>query len=112
MTKTLARRRSCPRCQCLTGSTWCCGIDLTVRRAPWVMTIERIRLIHILKARKGLTDEVYRLRLGAVGVDSCKQLGRQQFRIFLAGLVDLPDVPNWLARKPRPAAAQRARTAP
>lgn len=79
----------------MTGAGNCCGVDLTVRRRPWVMDNERIRLVHVLKARKGLDDETYRLRLGAVGVDSCKQLSRGAFRTFLQGLAALPDRPGW-----------------
>lgn len=103
MTAVQPTRRHCPRCDRLTGASNCCGIDLTVRRRPWVMTPERIRLVHILKARKGLDDETYRLRLGAVGVDTCKALGRGAFRIFLQGLAALPDSPTWRQR----AAAKR-----
>lgn len=89
------RRRRCPRCERLTGAANCCGIDLTVRRRPWTMTTANIRLVHVLKARKGLDEETYRLRLAAVGADSCKQLSRTTFRAFLSGLASLPDIPGW-----------------
>lgn len=95
MTSPLVKRRRCPRCERITAATDCCGIDLTVRRRPWSMTPVNIRLVHVLKARKGLDEETYRLRLGAVGVDSCKQLSRTAFRTFLSGLAALPDVPGW-----------------
>lgn len=62
------------------------------------MDKEKIRLVHVLKARKGLDDETYRLRLGAVGVQSCKDLGRDAFRKFLSGMAALPDRPGWKDR--------------
>lgn len=95
MGKSQARRRRCPRCERLTGASNCCGIDLTVRPRPWVMDKARIHLVHVVKARKGLDDETYRLRLGAVGVDSCKQLSRRAFSTFLQGMAALPDAPGW-----------------
>lgn len=90
------RRRRCPRCGCLTGAGYCCGIDLGVHRRPWKMTKENIRLVHLIKTRKGLDEETYRLRLSAVGVRSCKELGRAAFREFLHGLSKLPDRPGWV----------------
>lgn len=98
MGKAMPRRRRCPRCERLTGARNCCGIDLTVRPMRWSMGPDKVRLVHVLKARKGLDDETYRLRLAAVGVDSSKQLGRREFRTFLQGLAALPDSPKW-ARK-------------
>lgn len=98
MGKSLSRRRRCPRCERATGATYCCGIDLTARRRPWRMTADKVRLVHVLKARKGLDDDTYRLRLAAVGVDSCKQLSREAFRTFLQGLASLPDRPGWADR--------------
>jgi hypothetical protein len=96
---TSPRRRRCPRCERLTASTHCCGLDLAARRRlPWRMDAHKVRLVHTLKARKGLDDETYRLRLAAVGVDSCKQLGRSSFRTFLSGLASLPDAPGWVSR--------------
>lgn len=91
----MPRRRRCPRCERLTGATNCCGIDLTVRRAPFVMDAARLRMVHALSRRKGLDEETYRLRLGAVGVESSKQLGRRQFRDFVDGLRRLPDAPGY-----------------
>lgn len=86
-------------CEQRTAQRWCCGIDLTVRRRPWRMTIERVKLVHVLaRARKGLDAETYRLRLRAIGVESSKQLNRAQFHRFLRGLAELPDVPGWQAR--------------
>jgi hypothetical protein len=99
MGKSLRRRRRCPRCERLTGASNCCGIDLTVRRRPWRMDAAKVRLVHVLAARKGLDEETYRLRLSAVGVDSCKQLGRREFRTFLQGMAKLPDSPTWRPRK-------------
>ena len=92
------RNRTCPRCGVRTGAWNCCGIDLTVRRAAWVMSPDLIKRVHMLKAQKGLDDETYRLRLIAVGVDSCKKLSRQSFGTFMAGLSALPDRPGYVAR--------------
>lgn len=92
--------RTCPRCQTRTGLPACCGIELTVRRKPWRMTADRVRHVHVLaRSRKGLSDEDYRLRLGAVGVDSSLKLSRDQFLALVDGLNRLPDAPAWLARK-------------
>lgn len=86
------RTRQCPRCDTRTTQRWCCGIDLRARRVRWRMTDERVRLVHIMaRARKGLDEETYRLRLRAVGVASSKQLSRAQFRQFVTGLRALPD---------------------
>lgn len=91
------RARQCPRCgrwhkarerQCVS-----CGTFLV--RRPFRMTPARVRLVHAIAARKGLIvgedDELYRLRLGALGVTTCKRLRRRQFETFLAELRDLPD---------------------
>ena len=86
--------RQSPRCGKRTRLRDCCGIDLTVRRRPWRMTAENIRLVHVLKARKGLDDETYRLRLAVEGVASCKDLGRGAFRRFIQALAQLPDAPR------------------
>lgn len=87
----------CPRCERPIRSDYCCGIDFSTRR-PWKMTPDRIKLVHVVKARKGLDDETYRLRLNAVGVGSCKQLTRESFRTFITGLASLPDSPTWELR--------------
>lgn len=82
---------TCPVCQTAATSPWCCGIDLTAA-APWRMTPERIRAVHVLAmTTKGLDEETYRLRLGAVGVESCKQFTREQYHTFMGALRDLPD---------------------
>ena len=99
MAEVRTRRRRCPLCQRLSALGNCCGIDLTARRRPWRMDKDKIRLVHVLKARKGLDDDTYRLRLSAVGVESSKQLSRGQFRTFLQGLAALPDAPTWRARR-------------
>lgn len=91
------RRRRCPRCDVLTHAPDCCGILLANARR-WRMTPERIRAVQLLRVRKGLDEETYRLRLGAVGVSTCKALTRAAFRRFVAGLQSLPDSPTWLAR--------------
>lgn len=95
------RRRRCPRCERLTALGNCCGIDLTARRRPWRMDAEKIRLVHVMKARKGLDDETYRLRLAAVGADSSKHFTRGQFRTFLQRIATLPDAPTWRPRDQR-----------
>lgn len=102
-------KTNCPRCQQATIASWCCGIDLTVRKR-WRMTRDRVRLVHVLaRSRKGLTEEEYRLRLGAVNVDSSLQLSRVQFHQLLAGLRALPDAPRWIAGSRH--AARRGRVA-
>lgn len=55
------------------------------------MTRDRLKLVHALARRKGLDDETYRLRLGAVGVTSSKELKRESFQAFVDGLNKLPD---------------------
>lgn len=90
-------KRTCPRCSQPTAASWCCGIDLLAGKR-WRMTRDRIRLIHVLaRARKGLTEEEYRLRLAAVGVETSLRLSRIQFHQLLVGLRGLPDSPRWIA---------------
>lgn len=93
--------RRCPRCQRNVTTPDCCGVLLTVRRRRWRMSNDKKKLVHILKARKGLDEETYRLRLGAVGVKSCTELGRDQFHTFLKGLAALPDRPGWVDHSSR-----------
>lgn len=89
----------CPRCGTTTEAGWCCGIDLSAAR-PWQMTADRVRMIHLLaRSQKGLTEEEYRLRLGAMGVDSSKQLSRSQFHFFVQRLRALHDAPRWLEKR-------------
>lgn len=89
--------RTCPRCQQHTSHRWCCGLDLATRKR-WRMTRDRVRMVHVLaRSRKGLSEEMYRLRLAAVGVDSSLQLSRLQFHQLMAGLRTLPDSPAWIA---------------
>ena len=89
-------RRRCPRCERLVETPDCCGVLLTAKRKRWHMTKDKKRLVHIIKARKGLSEEDYRLRLSAVGVASCTQLTRDQFHAFLKGMAALPDRPGWI----------------
>lgn len=88
------KKRQCPRCgllrprkekQC--GS---CGTWLVQRR--FRMTPGRVKLVHVLARQKGLDRELYKLRLQAVGVESCKELKRGTFKQFVDGLKKLPDV--------------------
>lgn len=91
--------RHCPRCQKSTRERWCCGIDLAACKR-WRMTQDRVRLVHVLaRSRKGLSDELYRLRLAAIGVESSLQLSRMQFHQLVAGLRALPDSPHWIAKR-------------
>ncbi len=91
--------RTCPRCDAPTSDRWCCGIDL-LAGTRWRMTRDRVQMIHVLaRSRKGLTEESYRLRLAAVGVDTSLKLSRAQFQQLLLGLRALPDAPRWLARR-------------
>lgn len=90
-------RRTCPRCQQPTDAQWCCGLDLSARHR-WRMTHDRVRMVHVLAlSRKGLTEEQYRLRLAAVGVETSLKLSRDQFHALLDGLRALPDSPRWIA---------------
>lgn len=86
--------RTCPQCGTSTTFAWCCGIDLTAR-TPWLMTAERVRAVHILaRVVKGLDEPTYRLNLASVGVDSSKQLSREQFRQLMDKLRSMPDAPR------------------
>lgn len=56
------------------------------------MTPARIRAVHVLAlATKGLSEDTYRLRLGAACVASCKQFTRAQYTLFMRELGKLPD---------------------
>lgn len=92
-------RRTCPVCQSGTHKHYCCGVFLLASRRPWAMRPEYVKLVHVVKARKGLDEETYRLRLQAVGVASCKDLGREAFRTFIRELGKLPDSPAWRDRQ-------------
>lgn len=95
---------TCPLCQSTTTARWCCGLDLSVRKR-WRMTKDHVRLVHVLaRSRKGLTEEEYRMRLGAVGVTTSLALSRKQFHQLLAGLRALPDCPSFLSRSAKRAA--------
>lgn len=111
MGKSLPRTRNCPRCARRTGAANCCGIDLTVRAAPFVIDATMVRRIHALKAQKGLDEETYRLRLAAVGATSCKELSRRALGAFLTGLAKLPDRPGWVRRASTHSARSAARRA-
>ena len=96
--------RICPLCGTTTTRTDCCGIDLTVSPRRFRMSPYLVKLVHTIAARKGLDDETYRMRLQAVGVDTCKALDLDRFKRFMVGLNTLPDCPRWLASQ----AARRA----
>lgn len=89
----MIRRRKCPRCGTLTPAANCCGIELAAkRRQRWRMSSLLVRQVHaVARRQKGLDEETYRLRLGAVGVESCKQFTRLQYKGFMHELAKLPD---------------------
>jgi len=91
--------RTCPRCSFPTSASECCGIILS-QRVRWRMTKLLIRRVHAIVAKKGLDEEIYRLRLGAVGVESSKDFTREQYHAFMRALAMLPDAPR---RAPIPA---------
>ncbi|ODV25942.1 MAG: hypothetical protein ABT19_03245 [Rhodanobacter sp. SCN 68-63] len=89
----------CPRCGTTTEQPWCCGVDLHAL-APWQMTPERVRIVHVLaRSQKGLSEEQYRLQLGALGVSSSRMMSRAQFYAFVQRMRSLPDSPKWTARR-------------
>lgn len=91
----MSMRRTCPMCGAATFTGWHCGLDLSAPTAGWRMGRRELRAVHVLAlVVKGLDEETYRLRLGAVGVDSSKQFSRRQFFDFMAGLRTLPDAPG------------------
>lgn len=91
--------RTCPICESRTSAEQCCGIDLASKRR-WKMTPDRIKYVHALaQGRKGLSDETYRLRLAAVGVESSLQLNRVQYLSLIQGLAKLPDKPGYRGRR-------------
>lgn len=56
------------------------------------MSAALVRQVHAVARReKGLDDETYRLRLSAVGVESCKDFTRTQYQVFMGALARLPD---------------------
>ena len=56
------------------------------------MTPKLLQLVHATVAQKGLDEETYRLRLGAVGVTSSKEFSRDVFKQFMSELAKLPDM--------------------
>lgn len=84
--------RTCPLCNTRTARIECCGI-LLAQRVPFRMTKLLIRRVHAAVAKKGLGEEIYRLRLGAVGVATCKDFSRDQYHAFMRALATLPDAP-------------------
>lgn len=93
--------RQCPRCGHNNAATEreCSHCMTSLVQPPWRMTASRVRYVHVLaRQQKGLTEEFYRLRLGAVGVATCKDLKRAQYAQFVHGLKRLPNVPGWRRR--------------
>ena len=91
--KAVKSTRTCPRCGSKTAAEHCCGLVLAARRRPrWKMSAAMVRQVHaIVRRQKGLDDETYRLRLSAVGVESCKEFTRRQYQVFMDALARLPD---------------------
>ena len=89
------RPRQCNRCGMLNQASarrcTSCGTELV--KKPWRMTKDKIALIHALARDKGLDEEMYRLRLQAVGVESSKEMKRKHFDDFVKGVKRLPDAP-------------------
>ena len=94
--------RTCPMCNTPTARAECCGI-LLAQRVSWRMTKLLIRRVHAAVAKKGLNEEIYRLRLGAVGVQTCKDFTRDQYHNFMRALATLPDAPTRQAMPARAA---------
>jgi len=85
---------TCPRCGQSTRAPSCCGVIFAFRQR-WRMTKLLIQRVHaVAMGQKGLDEEAYRLRLQAVGAESCKQLTRMQYVVFMRALAKLPDVPK------------------
>ncbi len=107
------RTRPCPRCgtrypfRDAAGKTitHCRSCRVPLRPKRFHMNKRRTRWVHIyFLSRKGLTYHEYKLRLQAVGVDTCKDLNREQYaRLFREGR-KLPDSPKWKTGKRRIAA--------
>ena len=56
------------------------------------MSAALVRQVHsVARRQKGLDEETYRLRLSAVGVESCKEFTRRQYQVFMGALARLPD---------------------
>ena len=91
--KTVKSTRTCPRCGSTSAMDYCCGLVLSARRVRrWKMTPSLIRQVHsVARKQKGLDEETYRLRLSAIGAESCKDFTRDQYRFFMRGLATLPD---------------------
>lgn len=95
--------RECPLCGARTTRVWCCGLDLAAAK-PWRMTGARVHAVHVLaRAQKGLDEETYRARLGAVGLKSCLDMNRLQFHEFMRALRALPDAPERAPKAKQPA---------
>ena len=92
------KKRRCLRCSRLNAplARQCVSCGSWLVKKPFRMNVKRIKLVHTLAAKKGLIvgedDELYRLRLQRIGVDSCKQFKRNDFNIFITELKKLPDV--------------------
>ncbi len=88
-------RRTCPRCECNTSATYCCGIDLTARRR-WRLTPQVIRRVHVYALKvKGLSEEAYRLNLAALGLTSSTEIRtRATYVELMRRFARYPDAPT------------------
>jgi len=85
---------TCPRCGFQTTAGSCCGIIFGYR-PRWRMTKLLIQRVHaVARGQKGLSEENYRLRLQAVGAETCKDFTRMQYTVFMRALAKLPDAPK------------------
>lgn len=90
---TRRRPRQCPRCGRMNPAKEreCVECFTPLVKAPFRMDKRRIRYVHALARQKGLDDELYRLRLQSVGVNSCKDLKRDSYNRFVREMRRLPD---------------------
>ncbi len=90
------RPRQCARCGRLNeaAAKLCVSCGTGLVKNPFRMTKAKIAAVHALAHQKGLDEEMYRLRLQAVGVESCKAMKARHFNDFMKGLKRLPDAPG------------------
>jgi len=97
--------RTCPKCGLATERSECCGIIFALR-VRWRMTKLLIRRVQVAaRVDKGLSEEIYRLRVRAVGAESCKDFSREQYHVFMRELAKLPSVRRARSAMPAKAAA-------
>jgi len=86
-------QRQCPRCGIMNGlqHKTCTSCLTPLRQKRFRMDNIKIKYVHVLAKKKGLDDELYRLRLNALGVNSCKDLKADTYFKFINGLRALPN---------------------